>query len=129
MGSEVVIVTSWQREELLFLCLEAIRREDWAIGVFVYSDRGATSLDLEKTCETFKAKLLVREPHTNYGNSFNLLMACSAQLDGKSPDIVHLIEDDPLIHKGYLRWAREQLTVLKSEPGKHFGAYLKQRLL
>ena len=107
--NDVVIVTTWQREELLWLCLEAIRRDDPSIPISVYSDRAQNSADLRKACATFDANLRIQIPHSNYGNSFNLLSACSA-MTALDYEIIHLIEDDTIIHKGYLAWAREELT-------------------
>jgi hypothetical protein len=107
---EIAIVTAYQREELLFLALEAIRREDWQLAVYVFSDRDARSDDLIATCAKFQAALIARESHAYYGNTFNLLDACDWAVNKSGPrEIIHLIEDDTIIHAGYLDWARQTL--------------------
>lgn len=109
MNSEIVIVTTYKREELLWICLEAIRREDEQIPIFVFSDRAAESDDLRAATKAFHAGMMIRRNHHFYGNSWNLLDACEAVCETNQFDIVHLIEDDTLIHPGYMKWAREQL--------------------
>jgi hypothetical protein len=100
MRNDVVIVTTFQREELLFLSLEAIRREDSQIPIAVASDRGQTSGDLHHICQLFRAELTVAGDSHSYGNSFNLMTALRCALSGtfgvdlQRPEIVHCIEDD-----------------------------------
>jgi hypothetical protein len=108
MKPELVCVTTFQREELLFLCLEAIRREDAQIPIHVFSDRGAWTKDLAETCAKFEAVLAVMPATNSYGNSENVLNACKWATENAS-EVVHLIEDDTIIHAGYLDWARNQL--------------------
>ena len=103
-----VIVTSYQREELLFLCLEAICREDPRIGITVYSDRGHDSKELRDTCMKFAAELVVRGRHDYYGNSFNLVNAMIR--DAGNFDVLHEIEEDTILHPGYFAWARSRLA-------------------
>jgi hypothetical protein len=98
------------RDELLYLCLEAIRRDDETIPTQVFSDRDCWSDDAQEMCVKFAALAVCRWRHSFYGNSWNLLKACKYILElCPSAEIIHLIEDDTIIHKGYLAWAREQL--------------------
>jgi hypothetical protein len=108
---EICIVTTYQREELLWLCLEAIRANDANVRICVFSDRGANSEDLQTTLNQFAALSVIRERHRFYGNSWNLLTACRWLTDSADelPGMLHLIEDDTLIHHGYLKWARTEL--------------------
>ena len=109
MKTDLVIVTSFKREELLWLCLEAIRREDSEIPIYIFSDRGHGSPELEYTHRTFRANCIIRDPHEYYGNSYNLIDAC--QWAAKLPvEIIHLIEEDTIIHAGYFHWARTRLA-------------------
>ncbi len=111
--NEICIVTTYQREELLWLCLEAIRREDWEIPIYVFSDRGHESPELRRTVKEFSVGLLqINENHKRYGNSWNVMDAfrCAVNTDA---DIVHLVEDDTILHPGYFTWARE---ALRTEP-------------
>lgn len=107
---EVVIVTTFDRDELLFLCLEAIWREDTIIPIWVFSDHGRHTKDLMETCHKFRAMLTIRSDHKFYGNSFNLISAIREVLKQMSPEIIHIIEDDTIIHRGYLGWADTQLA-------------------
>jgi hypothetical protein len=114
--SEIIVVTTFQREELLFLSLEAIRREDSEIRIAVASDRGQTSDDLNHICDLFRAELTVAGDSHSYGNSFNLMTALRCALNGtfavdlEHLRIVHCIEDDTILHPGYFSWARQQLA-------------------
>ena len=95
MNEPIVLVPTWCREELLFLCLESVRRESPAIAIHVYSDRGATSPDLRNTCDKFSAHLTVRAQHNFYGNSFNVLDAAKLAMRHR-PSLLHVIEDDTI---------------------------------
>ena len=109
--SEIVLVPTFNREELLWLCLEAIRREDPKITIRVYSDRGADSDDLRDIQRAFETELVIRGNHRYYGNSFNLLNAMRIALrEDAELSIVHLIEDDTILHPGYFTWARLKLS-------------------
>jgi hypothetical protein len=111
MRNDVVIVTAMDRDELLCLCLEAIRREDETIPAEVFSDRDHWSGDAQKVCLKFGALAVQRWNHSFYGNSWNLMKACEYILEScPAAEVVHLIEDDTIIHKGYLSWARQQLS-------------------
>lgn len=109
---EICIVPTYQREELLWLTLEAIRAQapPTELTVIVFSDRGAWSEELERTKFEFMACTGVVTAHCYYGNSFNVLDACKRMLAVyPEAEIVHLIEDDTILHPGYLTWARGQL--------------------
>ena len=109
MSNEIVAVFTYKRDELLFLCLEAIRAQDSKIPIVVFSDRGHRGDDLTNVCIKFRASLFVREKTVGFGNSFNVIESmrwCVA--DG--PSIVHCIEDDTVIYPGYLEWARKEVS-------------------
>jgi hypothetical protein len=112
MRNDLCIVTTWQREELLWLCLEAIRANDASIPIIVFSDKQADSPELRAACKEFDAVCHVQFPPRDfYGNSWNLLTACVLTLSElPGAQFVHLIEDDTILHRGYLDWARSQLT-------------------
>lgn len=108
---EIVVVTTFERDELLFLCLEAVRKADPRVTIAVFSDRGYKSFDLEQICFQAVANMFVTEPHNYYGNSFNLISGARFALN-TDYEIVHLIEDDTIIHPNYLQWARTELSWL-----------------
>lgn len=108
---EVVIVPTFARDPLLYLCLEAIRREDPKILIVVFSDRNWRSQNLMFVCEKFRAHLNVRETTIGYGNSYNLIEAMRFAV-GTGFEIVHVIEDDTILHgTGYFDWARQKLAL------------------
>ncbi len=114
MASEIIVVPTYKRDELLYLCLEAIRHES-DIPVWVYSDRAYQSYDLSSATRKFGATLYTSCNHDLYGNSFAVIEALKMSLYGAcgtpdNPDIVHLIEDDTLLHPGYFQWARHELS-------------------
>ena len=109
---EICIVPTYQREELLWLCLEAIRAQASAmeLTVIVFSDRGDWTEDLERTKYAFNACTGVVCEHNYYGNSFNILDACKRMLTVyPEAETIHLIEDDTILHPGYFTWARGKL--------------------
>lgn len=111
MANEIVMVPTFARNELLWLCLEAIRLQDAKVKIVVFSDRGHEGAELAETCSKFDAHWMVRRKTIGFGNSFNViegLRFCSAF--GTVDDIVHAIEDDTIIHPGYLAWARAHLA-------------------
>jgi hypothetical protein len=79
---EICIVTTFNREELLWLCLEGIRANDPDVRICVFSDRASNGKDLQETLNRFSALSVIREPHNFYGNSWNLLQACKWLTDG-----------------------------------------------
>lgn len=129
--NDICVVTTYKRDELLYLCLEAIRVEDSAIEIWVCSDRGHRSEDLEATCANFNAQLTVLPPHDRFGNSLNVLRALRLGTEIKRPaaQIVHLVEDDTIIYPGYFDWARNKLTfnderIPKAKPASIYAVAL-----
>lgn len=106
--NELCLVFTWNREELLWLSLEAIRREEPEIPLFVFSDRGADSRDLRLACSKFRAVCVIQEPHSRHGNSWNVLDACRWAA-GRGAEFIHLVEDDTIVHRGWFAWARQML--------------------
>ena len=111
MRTDAVLVTTFQREELLYLSLEAIRGNDETIPIAVFSDRGAESDELREVCLKWNSLCWSRPNHQRYGNSWNLILACQEMLSQLNISILHTIEDDTIIHPGYLKWARQQLSI------------------
>lgn len=107
--NEIVVVTTYKRDELLYLCLEAIRNQDENIPIRIFSDRMYSSDALYECAAEFRSSLFFRENGPDYGNSANVIaaMECSLDID---PQIVHCIEDDTILHPGYFDWARKQLA-------------------
>ena len=108
---ELVIVPTYKREELLWLCLEAIRREDALIPVYVFSDHAEDSKDFAAVCHGHFCTPMVRPEHNYFGNSYNVIESMRALLRAYSElEILHLIEDDTILHPGYFSWARAKLA-------------------
>jgi len=106
---EVCTVFTYQRDELLYLCLEAIRNQDAKIPIAVFPDRGHGSEDLFNTVRKFAASSISHSHTISYGNSYNLIEGLRWAV-GSGAEIVHAIEDDTIIHKNYLDWARVRLS-------------------
>lgn len=109
MANEVCAVFTYQRDELLYLCLEAIRNQGPKIPIMVFADRGHGSQDLFDTVRKFKAGMLSRNYTIGFGNSFNVIEGLRWAV-GSGYQIVHAIEDDTILHAGYFDWARIQLA-------------------
>jgi hypothetical protein len=104
---ELVVVTTYKRDALLSLCLDAIRQEDADISIFVTSDRGARSEQLSSVCFNHCTWPTVLPEHSSYGNSLNLITTLRWAVNGKlNPEIIHICEEDTIIHRGWLDWAR-----------------------
>lgn len=106
---EIVEVTTFKRPELLWLCLEAIRREDQKIPIHVSSDREDSSPELIKSCEEFHVGLS-RHYARGYGNSSNVIDVLRHGVTFVPNGIVNLIEDDTIIHRGYFEQIRRALS-------------------
>ncbi len=106
---ETVVVPTFKRDELLWLCLEAIRKQDLVITILVHSDHEYVSKELIDACIFFNASFASARQHSSYGNSRNTIAAMESALLQTSA-IVHCIEDDTILHPGYLEWARHELS-------------------
>jgi len=102
---ELVIVPTFERPALLHCALEAIREADPALPIHVFPDRGTNALDI---CLKFGAEQHRTIAHSHYGNSFNMLEALK-WASTQSCALVHIIEDDAIVGKGYFEWARQAL--------------------
>lgn len=110
MPEEIVMVTTFKRDALLYLCLESIRSEDSRIPILVFSDRNHDSENMRSACGKFGARFTIRTQPLGFGNSYNViegLRTCVAM----GAEIVHSIEDDTIIHGKYLSWARSKLSI------------------
>lgn len=108
MSSETLVVPTYKREELLFLCLEAIRGAGYDRDIIVSSDKGHVSQELVQTAVRFDVTLVIREGGTGFGNSDNLLALLRSGASSGA-EIVHLVEDDTILQPGYFKWARREL--------------------
>jgi hypothetical protein len=110
MATEIVIVPTYKRDELLYLCLEAIRKQ-FEGTVWAMSDRCAESPELYSMEKNFRATIFVRSEHPYYGNSFNALESlCWAIQPEYEYETISIIEDDTILHPGYFAWARGMLN-------------------
>jgi hypothetical protein len=115
--NEIVAVFTYKRDELLYLCLEAIRKQDAQVEIFVFSDRNHVSEDLFQTCADFDAGISFVNFRNRFsflfgfGNSSNVIkgMKFSLSVPCLYPRFVHCIEDDTIIRSGYFDWARVKL--------------------
>jgi hypothetical protein len=110
---ELCAVFTWRRDELLWLCLEAIRNQDQKIPIVVFSDRGYQSAELYAACEKFSATAYIRQKTIGFGNSYNVIEGLRWAVS-HGIDIVHAVEDDTILHTGYLDWARTQLAISRA---------------
>ncbi len=111
---DICIVTTYKREELLYLCLEAIR-EQFTGPVWVFSDHAYQSAELLRTGTRFGAMTFFVKESNRYGNSANVINSMKTALAGHS-EIIHMIEDDTIIHPGYFEWARAKLSLYTAGP-------------
>lgn len=107
MASECVIVPTYQRPEMLTLCIEAIQQADPYLEVLVFHDRGETELTSLSTSVT----QLTTRTHSYHGNSYNVLNALSiAQSHSARYDRVFIVEDDAIVDPSFFDWCRQALS-------------------
>lgn len=102
----VVLVPTFQRSDLLFLCLEAIRKAEPEIPIEVFPDR---STDERSICSHFNAIHHFTLNHNEHGNTVNVCEAMRWATEQRF-DRIHVIEDDAIIDQSYFRWCDEVLT-------------------
>lgn len=99
---EVVIIPTFQRSDLLFLCLEHIRAVEPDIPIHVFPDRGTDERDI---CNCFGAVHHWTWMHGYHGNSANMMEALKWAFHERY-DRVYVIEDDALVDKTFFDWCR-----------------------
>ena len=100
--SECILVPTFQRSDLLYLCLESIRKYAPAIPLHVFPDRGTSELDI---CNRFNAVHHWTWPHSFHGNSANMCEALKWAFNERY-DRVYVIEDDALIDHTFFGWCK-----------------------
>ena len=104
-SKEIVIVSTYQRSEMLWLCLEAIRFAEPEIAIHCFPDRGTKEHDI---CQRFNATEHLTIRHNYHGNTFNLLEAYKWALT-RPWERLYIIEDDAIVHSTFFSWCREAL--------------------
>lgn len=115
---ECVVVCTYLREPWLHCCLRRLREQDKAIDIFVFSDRGETSPELEETCKKFNAHLIVQPTHSFPGNSWNAGTAWRFAYNC-GYELLHIVEDDTMAKPDLLSWSRE----MHEELGESMGIF------
>jgi glycosyltransferase involved in cell wall biosynthesis len=108
---EIVIVPTYQRSDMLFCCLEAIRAAQASdkelFPVFVFPDRGT---DETEVCEKFGVYQKTTLNHNYHGNSCNVMEALKFAYQDCQADLVYIIEDDAIIDPSFFSWCRAALA-------------------
>ncbi len=102
---ECVIIPTFQRSDLLYLCLESIRASQPHIPIDVFPDRGT---DERSLCNKFNAIHHYTWDHRYHGNSANMLEALKWAFHQRY-DRVYVIEDDALVDQTFFPWCRAAL--------------------
>lgn len=120
---DVLIIPTFDRPELLWLCLEYLvaSPESRNLEVRVYADchveQAPPQEEIEAVLGMFpqlSVRTVFRPPHEYNGNSYNLLMAYRDAFESLAQH-VFMIEDDVLIHPQFFTWHRAQHL------GRHLG--------
>lgn len=105
---ELVILPTFQRPEMLTVCLEAIRAAEPDIAIHVFPDRGTNETEV---CARFGAVHHLTWQHQYHGNTANVLEALKwADARLPQPHTVFVIEDDCIIDPDFFTWSRNALT-------------------
>jgi hypothetical protein len=106
---EICIVPTFQRSDMLAVCLEAIHAADPGMDVHCFPDRGS---DERLVCERFGATHHLTISHNYHGNSYNMLEALKwAYSRPTSASVVYVVEDDCIIDPTFFDWARAALAL------------------
>jgi hypothetical protein len=97
---QTVVVPAWNRPDFLAACLKRLLATKEEAHYILSLDR-AHSKEVRDVAEGFAAdsgrEVTILTPRHRYmGNSYNVLNALSAAVEG-SPDLVYLVEDDVLV--------------------------------
>lgn len=114
---DLVLVPTFDRPEMLWLCLEHLAQcptvKDVQIRVVVDAHIGQpppNKAEIEAVLEKFPQLSLqvgYRTPHQFHGNSYNLLMAYQDAYHTEA-EFVYLVEDDVMVHPLFFAWHRLQ---------------------
>jgi hypothetical protein len=103
---ELVIVPTYKRSDMLFVCLEAIRAAEPDIPLHVFPDRGTDEIAI---CQRFNAVHHLTLQTSYHGNSYNMLSALAWAYE-QHPDTVFVIEDDAIVDPTFFDWCRSALS-------------------
>ena len=115
---DIVIVPTYDRPEMLWVCLEHLAAspdsQEVQIRIVVDAHIGQPPpprADIEAVIEKFPQLSLqigYRPSHQFHGNSFNVLMAYRDVYNSTDAQYVYLVEDDVMIHPLFFEWHRLQ---------------------
>jgi len=107
MTTEIVIVPTYKREELLHACLERIRKYEPDIRIEIFPDRGTFADDkFMEAAGGFGATAHTVPQHPYYGNTTNTMEALRLAYEAEI-DRVFYIESDVMVHADFFSWHRE----------------------
>lgn len=106
MAREICIVPTFNRGDMLFCCLEAIRAAEPNIALHVWPDRATSEKEI---CERFNAVEHKTISHACHGNSYNVMEALKWAYKGNY-DTVFIIEDDAIAEPTFFEWCRTALA-------------------
>ena len=100
---ELVLVPTYQRSDMLAVCLDAIREADSEIPIHVFPDRGTNEREI---CLRFPGvEHHFTFQHTYHGNTFNVMEALR-WAHGQHASMVYIVEDDAIISPDFFAWSR-----------------------
>lgn len=115
---DVVLIPTFDRPEMLWLCLSALEKcpealkVKFLVRVDAHVGQYPPLQDIETVLRKFPLldiNLKVREPHAYHGNSYNVLVGYTEALL-HSMRFVFMIEDDVLVDPSFFRWHYKQHT-------------------
>jgi hypothetical protein len=107
--SEVIVIPTYKREEMLHGCLGRIVTLEADIPIHIFPDRlSGFDLDFLAATRPFWGRVTVHvvPEHSYYGNSFNALESLRWAYNAGF-DRVYYIESDVFIHEDFFTWHRE----------------------
>lgn len=103
---EGVVVITFDRDDMLYLCLEAIRKAEPTIPLHVFPDR---SLDQRSICNKFNAVHHFTFSHDWHGNTANMCEAMKWASEQRF-ERTFIVEDDAIVDASFFSWCRDTLS-------------------
>jgi len=107
METEIVLVPTYRRPEMLFYCLSLIHHADPHIEIAVFPDRGTFhDKELDDSADAFDAQFIYVGDHHYHGNTYNVMEAFRWAYN-QGYQRIYLVEDDVMVHWDFFKWHRE----------------------
>lgn len=108
--SEIVLIPTYKRPEMLFYCMSLIKAFEPDMPIAVFPDRGTVDdkelQDVMRSFDPSSTAALVVPDHDYYGNTYNVMEAFRWAYNQRF-ERIYYIEDDVMVHPDFFAWHRK----------------------